>query len=79
MSKENKEKIADESISAIPLPAIGEPQSPAMGSMDLENLPAHIWGQLWHIGIGVINTVPQPGRLNTLALETWFNKRNCQP
>jgi hypothetical protein len=56
-----------------PSPAIGELQSSAVGSMDLANLRRMYGDSYGTSGYGLINLAPQPGRSNSLTLETWFN------
>ncbi len=70
---EEKPNSSSENIPAATPPAIGEPQSPTVGSMDLATL-RRVYGDSYGTsGYGVIQSVPQPGRSNALALETWFN------
>lgn len=54
--------------------AIGEPQSPAMGSMDLVSL-RRMYGESYGTsGLGVINTAPDFGSTNSLTVLTWINE-----
>jgi hypothetical protein len=56
-----------------PPPAIGESQPSALGSMDMATLRRVYGNSYGTSGYGVINSVPQPGRSNSLVLEAWFN------
>jgi hypothetical protein len=79
MKNENKDVepiMGDGNISTPPSPAIGEPQSPVMGGMDLVSLRRMYGDSYGTSGLGVINTVPDLGSTNNLTVLTWINE--CQ-